>query len=103
MLPAYVFAVEKQLQCPSCFFEGKGKDLKFVSELDQDCFSGDAHTQSKRSLNTDCKDLDGCMGNVHDAQSNVLHVGTWTDAYKLHVECHMNTWDSSGMQHCMGL
>ena len=43
------------------------------------------------------------MGNVRDAQSNVLHVGTWTDAYELHVECHVNTWDSSGMQHCMGL
>ena len=43
------------------------------------------------------------MGNVRDAQSNVLHVGTWTHAYELHVEYHANTWDSSGMQHCMGL
>ena len=68
VLPACVFAVEKQFQCPSCFFEGKGKDLKFVSEVDQYCFSVDVHTQSKCSLSMDCKDLYGCMGNVRDAQ-----------------------------------
>ena len=71
------FAVEKQFQCPSSFFEGipqgnmKGKDLKFVSKVDaviQQWISADIHTQSKRSLCTDCKDLYSCMGNVRDAQ-----------------------------------